>query len=74
MHNDPEHTSKLVIKCLKDNKAKVLGVAIAKPLSQSYRKFVGSTKKACAYKKAYKSDPVTPFLLRGMGQKSSKLL
>jgi hypothetical protein len=31
MNNDPKHTSKVLAKWLKDNKVKVLGVAITKP-------------------------------------------
>jgi len=35
---------------------------------------VGGTEKASASKKAYKTDPVTPVLSRGVGQNYSKLL
>ena len=70
--NDPKHTSKVVAKWLKDNKVK--GVAITKPLTQSYRKFVGRTEKACVSKEAYKPDSVTPALSGGKGQHSPNLL
>ena len=59
MDNDPKHTSKVLAKWLKDNKA--------------YRNFVGRTEEACAIKEAYKPDSVTPALSGGMGQNSLNL-
>ena len=64
MDNDPKHTSKVVAKWLKDNKVKVLEWPSQCPDLNTYRKCVGRTEKACASKKAYKSDSVTPAVRR----------
>ena len=50
MDNDPNHTSKVVAKWLKNNKVKVLEWPSQSPDLKSYRKFVGRTEKACASK------------------------
>ena len=68
MDNDPNYTSKVVAKWLKDNKVKVLEWP-----SQTYRKCVGRTEKACASKEANNPDSVTPAMSGGMGQNSPNL-
>ena len=50
-----------------------IGVAIAKPWPQSYRKCGGRTEKACASKEAYKPDSVIPALRRN-GPKFTQLI
>ena len=71
MDNDPKHTSKVVVKWLKDNKVKVLEWPSQSP-DLIYRTFVDRTEKACASKETYKPDSVTPALSGGMGQKLVK--
>ena len=74
MDNDPKHTSKIVAKWLKDNKVKVLELPSQNPDFNPIKKCVGRTEKACASKKAYKPDSVTPALSGGMGQNSPNLV
>jgi hypothetical protein len=63
MNNNPNHTSKVVAKWLKDTK----------PLPQSYRKCVGRTEKACESKEAYKPDSYTSPVRRN-GPKFTQLI
>ena len=47
MDNDPKHTSKVVVKWLKDNKGKVLEWPSQSPDFKLYRIFVGRTESVC---------------------------
>ena len=54
----PKHTSKVMVKWLKDNKVKVLEWPSRSPDLKSYRKCVGRTEKVCVSKEADKLDSV----------------
>ena len=65
MDNDPKHTSKVVVKWLKDTKVNVFEWPSQSP---DLILFLGRTEHACACKEAYKPDSVTPALSGGVGQ------
>ncbi|CDQ66889.1 unnamed protein product [Oncorhynchus mykiss] len=74
MDNDPKYISKVVAKCLKDNKVKVLEWPSQSPDLKSIEHLLAELKKTCVNKEAYKHDSVTPALSGGMGQNSPNLL
>ena len=72
MDNDPKHSSKVVAKCLKDNKVKVLDWPSQSPDLNPIENLWAEMKKRVS-KEAYIPDSVSPALPGGMGQNSPNL-